>query len=124
MAITNFQAGSGAAASAQGGHHAPPSIAQQAARVKAQDAYTPVNGNAELNVNVLEDQVRHYYGSARASYPGIGPVTIPSSTSNYDQPGVDRRRGVPRGLGDQYSDLLGGDAGHQVKLPNPMYYIP
>ncbi|HEY2522815.1 MAG TPA: HAD family acid phosphatase [Streptosporangiaceae bacterium] len=27
-------------------------------------------------------------------------------------------------FGDQYSDLLGGDAGHQVKLPNPMYYIP
>ena len=27
-------------------------------------------------------------------------------------------------VGDQYSDLLGGDAGHQVKIPNPMYYIP
>jgi len=27
-------------------------------------------------------------------------------------------------FGDQYSDLLGGDAGHQVKLPNPMYYLP
>ena len=27
-------------------------------------------------------------------------------------------------FGDQYSDLLGGDAGYQVKLPNPMYYIP
>jgi HAD superfamily, subfamily IIIB (Acid phosphatase) len=27
-------------------------------------------------------------------------------------------------FGDQFSDLLGGDAGHQVKLPNPMYYIP
>jgi predicted secreted acid phosphatase len=27
-------------------------------------------------------------------------------------------------FGDQYSDLLGGDAGQQVKLPNPMYYIP
>jgi hypothetical protein len=25
---------------------------------------------------------------------------------------------------DQYSDLLGGDAGYQVKLPNPMYYLP
>jgi len=25
---------------------------------------------------------------------------------------------------DQYSDLLGGNAGHQVKIPNPMYYIP
>ena len=27
-------------------------------------------------------------------------------------------------FGDQFSDLLGGDAGHQVKIPNPMYYIP
>jgi predicted secreted acid phosphatase len=26
-------------------------------------------------------------------------------------------------FGDQYSDLLGGDAGHQVKIPDPMYYI-
>jgi predicted secreted acid phosphatase len=71
-------------ASAQAGHHSPPpSIAQQAAKVKAEDAYTPTNGNAELNVNVLEDQVEHYYGSASATYPGVGTVTIPSSTSNY-----------------------------------------
>jgi hypothetical protein len=27
-------------------------------------------------------------------------------------------------FGDQYSDLLGGDAGHRVKIPNPMYYLP
>ena len=27
-------------------------------------------------------------------------------------------------FGDQYSDLLGGNAGHQVKIPSPMYYIP
>jgi predicted secreted acid phosphatase len=27
-------------------------------------------------------------------------------------------------FGDQYSDLKGGDAGYQVKLPNPMYYLP
>jgi predicted secreted acid phosphatase len=27
-------------------------------------------------------------------------------------------------FGDQYSDLLGGHAGHKVKIPNPMYYIP
>jgi predicted secreted acid phosphatase len=27
-------------------------------------------------------------------------------------------------FGDQFSDLLGGDAGYQVKIPNPMYYIP
>src|ERR1700727_2578791 len=44
--------------------HQPPSISQQAAQVKAEDAYTPVNGNTELNVNELEDQVGQYYGSA------------------------------------------------------------
>ena len=27
-------------------------------------------------------------------------------------------------FGDQYSDLLGGNAGHQVKIPSPMYYLP
>jgi hypothetical protein len=26
-------------------------------------------------------------------------------------------------VGDQYSGLLGGDAGHQVRIPNPMYSI-
>ena len=270
IAAAGLAFGSVTVASAQAARHSPPpSIAQQAAKVKAQDAYTPADGNAELNVNVLEDQVEHYYGSASATFPGVGKVTIPSSTSNYarqmkqivataeaylaqaarhfhgkgkpavvfdiddtllntydytlaeqfgfdlrDQPCLDRRRGVPRGLlhaataqlrrrarvldllhhrpaasqtaatvkdltsagyaapaaghlflkppappsylhcaaaptcttteyksgtrmhisslgytivadfGDQYSDLLGGDAGHQVKLPNPMYYLP
>jgi predicted secreted acid phosphatase len=60
-----------------------PSITQQAACVQAEDAYTPVNGNTELNVNVLEDQVEHYYGSASATFPVVGTVTIPASTSNY-----------------------------------------
>jgi predicted secreted acid phosphatase len=27
-------------------------------------------------------------------------------------------------FGDQFSDLKGGHAGHEVKLPNPMYYLP
>jgi predicted secreted acid phosphatase len=63
--------------------HQPPSIGQQAAQVKAQDAYTPVNGNTETNVNVLEDQIEHYYGSATATYPVVGTVTIAASTSNY-----------------------------------------
>jgi predicted secreted acid phosphatase len=71
------------AASAQTGHHGPPSIEQQAAKVRAEDAYTPKNGNTELNINVLEDQVEHYYGSASATYPVVGTVTIPSSSSNY-----------------------------------------
>ncbi len=71
-------------ASAQAARHAPPpSIAQQAAKVKAQDAFTPTDGNAELNVNVLEDQIEHYYGSASATFPGVGTVTVPSPASNY-----------------------------------------
>ena len=75
--------GSLTAASAAAGHSAPPSIAQQAAQVHAEDAYDPVNGNNEMNLGVLEDQIEHYYGSASATYPVVGTVTIPSSTSNY-----------------------------------------
>ncbi len=63
--------------------HQPPSIDQQAAKVQAEDAYTPVNGNAETNLGVLEDQIEHYYGSASATYPVVGTVTIPASDSNY-----------------------------------------
>ncbi len=84
IAAAGLAFGSVTTANAQADHHSPPpSIAQQAAKVKAEDAYTPVDGNAELNVNVLEDQVEHYYGSASATFPGVGTVTVPSSTSNY-----------------------------------------
>jgi predicted secreted acid phosphatase len=84
IAAVGLAFGSVTVASAQAARHAPPpSIAQQAAKVKAEDAYTPTNGNAEMNVNVLEDQIEHYYGSASATYPGVGTVTISSSTSNY-----------------------------------------
>ena len=84
IAAAGLAFGSVTVASAQAGRHSPPpSIAQQAAKVKAQDAFTPTDGNAELNVNVLEDQVEHYYGSASATFPGVGTVTVPSSTSNY-----------------------------------------
>jgi predicted secreted acid phosphatase len=84
IAAAGLAFGSVSVASAQAGRHSPPpTIEQQAAAVKAQDAYTPVDGNKELNVNVLEDQVEHYYGSASATYPGVGTVTIPSATSNY-----------------------------------------
>jgi predicted secreted acid phosphatase len=84
IAAAGLAFGSVSVASAQAEHHAPPpSIAQQAAAVKAQDAYTPVDGNKELNVNVLEDQVEHYYGSASATFPGVGTVTISSPASNY-----------------------------------------
>src|ERR1700749_2571461 len=84
IAAAGLAFGSVSVASAQAEHHAPPpSIAQQAAQVKAEDAATPADGNQELNVNGLEDQVEHYYGSASATYPGVGTVTVPSATSNY-----------------------------------------
>jgi predicted secreted acid phosphatase len=84
IAAAGLAFGSVTVASAQAQRNAPPpSIEQQAANVKAEDAFTPADGNAELNVNVLEDQVKHYYGSASATYPGVGTVTIPSSSSNY-----------------------------------------
>ena len=82
IAAAGLAFGSLSVAGATTGHQ-PPSIEQQAAKVKAEDAYTPVDGNKELNVNVLEDQVEHYYGSASATFPVVGTVTVPSSTSNY-----------------------------------------
>jgi hypothetical protein len=83
IAAVGLTAGSLTAASAATGHGGPPSIEQQAAKVKAQDAFTPVNGNTEMNVNVLEDQIEHYYGSASATFPVVGTVTVPSPASNY-----------------------------------------
>ena len=75
--------GSLTAASAAAGHGGSGSIEQQAAKVKAEDAFTPRNGNAETNITVLEDQIKHYYGSASATFPVVGTVTVPSSSSNY-----------------------------------------
>ena len=83
IAAAGLAFGSLTAASAQPGNQHHQTIAQQAAKVRAEDAYTPLNGNAEMNVNVLEDQIEHYYGSASATYPVVGAVTIPSSDSNY-----------------------------------------
>ena len=83
IAAVGLTVGSLTAASAAAGHGGPPSIEQQAAKVKAQDAFTPKNGNAEMNVTVLEDQIKHYYGSASATFPVVGTVTVPSPSSNY-----------------------------------------
>jgi hypothetical protein len=84
IAAVGLTAGSLTAASAASGGNPPPaSIEQQAAKVRAADAFDPVNGNNELNLGVLEDQITHYYGSAGATYPVVGAVTLPSSTSNY-----------------------------------------
>ena len=83
IAAVGLTVGSLTAASAAAGHGGPPSIEQQAAKVKAQDAFTPKNGNAEMNVTVLEDQIKHYYGSASATFPVVGTVTVPSPASNY-----------------------------------------
>jgi len=84
IAAAGLTLGSLTAASALPFHHAPGlSIDQQAAKVHAEDAYDPVNGNNELNLGVLEDQIEHYYGSASATFPVVGTVTVPSSTSSY-----------------------------------------
>src|ERR1700679_624143 len=76
IAAAGLDLGSLSVAGASTGHQ-PASIDQQAAKVKAEDAYTPVNGNTELNVNVLEDQVEHYYGSATPPPPVPGQARIP-----------------------------------------------
>ena len=82
----------------------PPTIAQQAATVRAQDAYTPVDGNKEMNVNVLEDQVEHYYGSASATYPALArsrPVQH-QQLRQADEADRDRRRGLPGPVRGRY----------------------
>ena len=83
IAAIGLTVGSLTAASAAAGHGGSGSIEQQAAKVKAEDAFTPKNGNAEMNVTVLEDQIKHYYGSASATFPVVGTVTVPSPSSNY-----------------------------------------
>jgi hypothetical protein len=84
IAAAGLVFGSLSAANALPFSHGPGlSINQQAAKVKAADAYDPVNGNNEMNLGVLEDQIAHYYGSASATYPVVGTVTVPSPTSNY-----------------------------------------
>ena len=64
-------------------HHKHPSIAAQAKHEAHTDAGTPKNGNKILNVNVLEDRIEHYYGSASATYPTVGKVTIPAKNGAY-----------------------------------------
>jgi hypothetical protein len=84
IAAAGLVFGSLSAANALPFQHGPGlSVDQQAAKVKAEDAYDPVNGNNEMNLGVLEDQIEHYYGSASATYPVVGTVTVPSPTSNY-----------------------------------------
>jgi hypothetical protein len=83
LAFGSFAAANATSDHGKHRHHGSLSIEQQAARVRAQDAFTPRNGNAEMNVNVLEDQIEHYYGTASATFPVVGTVTVPSPDSNY-----------------------------------------
>jgi len=45
-----------------------------------EDAFTPRNGDAEMNVTVLEDQIKHYYGSASATVPACTTIECKSGT--------------------------------------------
>jgi predicted secreted acid phosphatase len=78
--------------------------------------------------------LKYESGTAPPSYVSCtGPVpvggTSPSCTT------IDYKSGTRKHIeslgyrilgdfGDQFSDLEGGAAGHEVKLPNPMYYLP
>src|SRR3954447_26235862 len=44
------------AARAAARHRGPAPLEEEGGKVKAEDAFTPRNGNAEMNVTVLEDQ--------------------------------------------------------------------
>jgi hypothetical protein len=47
------------------------------------NAAPPRDGDAIPNVTTVEEQIDAYYGSASATYPVVGTVTVPSPTSNY-----------------------------------------
>jgi len=85
IAAAGLAFGSLTVASAAAGHGGSGSIEQQAAKVKAQDAYTPRNGNAEMNVTVLEDRIKHYYGSASATFPSSSPSRRAAAATSPDR---------------------------------------
>ncbi len=49
----------------------------------AHPASVPTRGDSIPNVTTVESTIKAYYGSASATYPNVGTVTIPSRTGNY-----------------------------------------
>ena len=93
IAAIGLTVGSLTAASAAAGHGGSGSIEQQAAKVKAEDAFTPKNGNAEMNVTVLDPDLVKPNATekdpwaadwAKRNAAGSGPYTLTTNT-----PGVE-----------------------------------
>ena len=61
----------------------------------------------------LAQAARHYHGKGKPAL--VFDTRMHISSLGYT---------IVADFGDQYGDLPGGDARHQVKLPNPMYYLP
>ena len=56
-----------------------------------------------------------------AAAPTCTTIEYKSGTRAYlESQGYD----IVADFGDQFSDLKGGSSGYQVKMPNPMYYLP
>jgi hypothetical protein len=49
----------------------------------APNASPPRQGDSIPNVTTVESEIKAYYGSVAGTMDGIGPVTLPSPTSNY-----------------------------------------
>jgi hypothetical protein len=69
-------------------HQQTTQVDREASSALAQNSWTPLDGNAEPNIGIVEDQIKAYYGTATTTYdiPGVGgdvTATIPSATSNY-----------------------------------------
>jgi hypothetical protein len=83
IAAIGLTVGSLTAASAAAGHGGQGPSSSRRPRSRPKTPSRRKNGNAEMNVTVLEDQIKHYYGSASATFPVVGTVTVPSPSSNY-----------------------------------------
>jgi predicted secreted acid phosphatase len=71
----------------------------------------------------------HLYLKQSAPSTYLSCVAVTTCTTIEYKPGTrayieSQGYRVVADFGDQFSDLDGGHAGHQVKLPNPMYYLP
>ncbi|MEK6731391.1 MAG: HAD family acid phosphatase [Pseudomonadota bacterium] len=89
-----------------------------------------VTGRPETLRKITEQNLKNdgYKNWAYLYMSPANPVTKPHSIVPYKtamrkkitQAGYD----IVLNIGDQYSDLLGGYADQDVKLPNPFYYLP
>jgi hypothetical protein len=96
-------------------------------RPEAQRAGTVTNLN-RAGYSVPTDPAHLYL--KQATKPSYLTCAVPAKCTTIEYKSGTRAYIASQGykilgdFGDQFSDLKGGTAGHQVKIPNPMYYLP